>query len=131
LLRLIAGDERAAAGSIHVDGRVGLMRQFIGTDEEITTVLDFLLAYSDAPVREMAARLRTAERRLADRPDEPAQLAYAEALAAWEQAGGYTAAVVWDVCAHLAFGGGYPESADRPIQTLSGGGRKRPGLEIV
>src|SRR5438093_270111 len=60
LLRLIAGDERAIAGSIHADGRVGLMRQFIETDEEITTVRNFLLAYSDAPWREMAARLRTA-----------------------------------------------------------------------
>jgi ATPase subunit of ABC transporter with duplicated ATPase domains len=131
LLRLIAGNERPVAGSIHADGRVGLMRQFLGTNEETTTVRDFLLAYSDGAVREMAARLRSAEGRLASRADEPAQIAYAEALAAWEQAGGYTAEVVWDVCAHLAFGGGYPESADRPIQTLSGGERKRLALEIV
>src|SRR5216110_89879 len=113
LLRLIAGDDRPVAGSIHVDGRVGLMRQFLGANEETTTVRDLLLAYSDGSVREMATRLRAAEERLASVPDERAQLAYAGALASWEQAGGYEAEVVWDVCAHVAFGGGYPESADR------------------
>jgi ATPase subunit of ABC transporter with duplicated ATPase domains len=53
------------------------------------------------------------------------------ALAAWESAGGYRAEVLWDRCAHEAFGGGFPESADRPIETLSGGERKRLALEIV
>ena len=37
----------------------------------------------------------------------------------------------WDKAAHLAFGGGYPESADRLIETLSGGERKRLALEAV
>ena len=131
LLRLIAGEEPPSAGSIRVDGRVGLMRQFIGSNEQPTTVRAFLLAYSDPAVREAAARLEQAERRLAADPDERAQLAYAEALAAWETAGGYRAEVLWDRCAAEAFGGGYPESATRPIETLSGGERKRLALEIV
>src|SRR3954463_8883137 len=42
LLKLIAGDEPVAAGSIRVDGRVGLMRQFIGSEERPTTVREFL-----------------------------------------------------------------------------------------
>src|SRR3954463_15508176 len=131
LLRLIAGEEQPSAGSIRVDGRVGLMRQFIGSTERPTTVRAFLLAYSDPAVREAAARLERAEERLAADPDERAQLAYAEALATWETAGGYRAEVLWDRCAAEAFGGGYPESATRPIETLSGGGRQRLGLEIV
>src|SRR6476619_3811031 len=131
LLRLIAGEDQPSSGSIRVDGRVGLMRQFIGSAERPTTVLDFLLAYSDPVVREAAARLARAEERLDADPDERAQLAYAEALAAWESAGGYRAEVLWDRCASEAFGGGYPGSATRPIETLSGGERRRLALEIV
>jgi ATPase subunit of ABC transporter with duplicated ATPase domains len=131
LLRLIAGEEPVAAGSLRVDGRVGLMRQFIGSNEQPTSVREFLLAYSEPGVREAAARLRAAEERLRAEPNERAQLAYANALAGWESAGGYEAEVVWDRCAYEAFGGGYPESADRPIETLSGGERKRLALEIV
>ena len=116
LLRIIAGEDRPTAGAIRVDGRVGLMRQFIGSDARPTTVREFLLAYSEADVRRAAERLRAAEVRLAaGDTDERAQLAYADALAAWDQSGGYRAEVVWDKAAHAAFGGGYPESGDRPI----------------
>src|SRR5262245_57883429 len=111
LLRLIAGEDAAAAGSIRLDGRAGLMRQFIGSDARPTSVREFLLAYSEPAIREAADRLRRAEERLAGDPSERAQLGYAEALAAWESAGGYRAEVLWDRCAYEAFGGGYPESA--------------------
>ncbi len=130
LLRLLAGEEQPAAGAVRIDGRVGLMRQFIGSSEHPTTVRDFLLAYAEPAVRGAAAAVERAEQRLAADPDERAQLAYANALAAWENAGGYAAEVLWDRCAHVAFAGGYPESADRPIETLSGGERKRLALEI-
>ncbi len=131
LLRLLAGEERPAEGAIRIDGRVGLMRQFIGSNDRPTTVGDFLLAYSEPAVREAAARLRAAEGRLASDTADGAQIAYAAALAAWESAGGYQAEVLWDRCADQAFAGGYPESADRSIETLSGGERKRLALEIV
>src|SRR5947208_12666876 len=112
-------------------GRVGLMQQFIGSSERPISVRDFLLAYSEPAVRATAARVRAAEERLAVDPDEKAQLAYASALAAWEQAGGYHAEVLWDRCAQAAFGGGYPQSAERMVDTLSGGERKRLALENV
>lgn len=131
LLRLIAGEDDPTAGTVRVDGHVGLMRQFIGSDARPTTVREFLLAYSDKPVREAAERLRAAEERMGREAGERAQVAYANALAGWETAGGYRAEVVWDRAAHAAFGGGYPESGDRPIETLSGGERKRLALEAV
>ena len=132
LLKLLAGEEDATAGAVRADGRVGLMRQFIGSSERPTTVRDFLLSYSERPVREAAARVRRVEERLASGDTgEAAQLAYADALHAWEIAGGYDAEVIWDACAHRAFGGGYPESADRPIETLSGGERKRLAIEVI
>jgi ATPase subunit of ABC transporter with duplicated ATPase domains len=85
LLRLIAGLEPARSGAVRVDGRVGLMRQFIGSsDGSRTTVRDFLLAYSEPQIRHAADDLRRAEARLAEDPGERAQLAYANALAGWE-----------------------------------------------
>jgi ATPase subunit of ABC transporter with duplicated ATPase domains len=132
LLRIIAGEDQPSAGVIRVDGRVGLMRQFIGSDERPTTVRDFLLAYSEPEVRRAAERLQMAEDRLVSAAaDERAQLDYADALAAWDQAGGYRAEVVWDRAALAAFNGEYPESADRPIESLSGGERKRLALEAI
>ena len=131
LMRLIASEEEPSTGAIRVDGRVGLMRQFIGSAERPTTVREFLLAYSEPEVRAAAAIVARAEARLATDVGERSQLGYAEALAAWETAGGYRAEVLWDRCAHEAFGGGFPESGDRPIETLSGGERKRLALEIV
>jgi ATPase subunit of ABC transporter with duplicated ATPase domains len=131
LLRLLAGEERPTRGAVRVDGRIGFMRQFIGSDARPTTVRDFLLAYAEAPVREAGHRLEVAERALAASPDERAQLRYADALTAWEASGGYIAEVRWDRAAHVAFGGGYPESAERAIETLSGGERKRLALEAI
>ncbi|MEX0983530.1 MAG: ATP-binding cassette domain-containing protein [Actinomycetota bacterium] len=131
LLRLLAGEERPTSGSIRVDGRAGFMRQFIGSDARPTTVRELLLAYAEPAVRDAAARVTEAEARLAAHPDERAQLRYADALTAWETAGGYLAEVRWDKAAHVAFGGGYPGSAERLIETLSGGERKRLALEAV
>src|SRR5262245_21143180 len=131
LLRLIVGDDQPKAGTIQVDGRVGLMRQFIGSEKRPTTVRDYLLAYSEAPVAEAAVRLAKAERWMHDHPGEDAQMRYADALTHWGEVGGYEAEVLFDVCTHAAFGAGYPECAERSIETLSGGERKRLSLEVI
>jgi ATPase subunit of ABC transporter with duplicated ATPase domains len=131
LLRLIVGDEPPRAGTIQVDGRVGLMRQFVGSEARPTIVRDYLLAYAEAPVAEAAVRLAKAERWMHDHPGEEAQMRYASALAHWGEVGGYEAEVLFDVCTHAAFGVGYPECAERRIETLSGGERKRLSLEVI
>ena len=131
LLRLIVGDDHPTAGSIQTDGRVGLMRQFIGSDARPTTVRDFLLAYAEPRVAEAAIRVAKAERWMHDHPGEDPQMRYADALANWGEAGGYETEVVFDQCTDAAFGQGYPECADRKIETLSGGERKRLALEVI
>jgi len=131
LLRLIVGQEQPTSGSIRVNGRIGLMRQFIGSSQTPTTVREFLLAYAEPRIAEAAARVAKAERWMHDHPGEDAQMRYAEALAHWGDAGGYEAEVLFDECTHIAFGQGYPECAERRIETLSGGERKRLALEVI
>jgi ATPase subunit of ABC transporter with duplicated ATPase domains len=131
LLRLIAGAERPTGGSIRVDGRVGLMRQFVGSGSRTTSVREFLLAYAEPRVADAAARVAKAERWMRDHPGEDAQMRYAEALAHWGDAGGYEAEVLFDECTTIAFGQGYPECSERNIETLSGGERKRLALEVI
>src|SRR5262245_49030558 len=131
LLRLIVGDDPPKAGAIQVDGRVGLMRQFVGSGSRPTTVRHFLLAYAEPAVAEAASRVAKAERWMHDRPGEEGQMRYASALAHWGEVGGYEAEVLFDVCTQAAFGEGYPECAERKIETLSGGERKRLSLEVI
>src|SRR4051794_24483358 len=88
LLRVIAGEEDAAAGAINLDGRAGYMRQFVATPERPTTVREFLMSFAELPLTQAGERLRAAESRLASGDvGERAQLSYADALAAWEDAG--------------------------------------------
>ncbi len=131
LLGIVAGLEPPTAGTVNVPGRVGLMRQMIGSEAGPATVRELLLAYAEPDVRRAGLELARAERAVADDPGERTQLAYAHALVAWEDAGGYRAEVVWDRCTRAAFGRGYPGCADRRIETLSGGERKRLALEVL
>jgi ATPase subunit of ABC transporter with duplicated ATPase domains len=132
LLKVIAGVEPANGGAINVDGRLGAMHQFVARPEDPTSVREFLLSFAERPVAEAGERLRAAERRLNSGDlGEHAQLAYANALAAWEDAGGYRAEVLWDTCTVAAFGLPFLAAADRQVDTLSGGEQKRLALELL
>ena len=59
LIRLIAGDQAPQSGTVTVSGGLGVMRQFIGTNQgqELTPMVrDLLLSVSPLRVREAAAR---------------------------------------------------------------------------
>ncbi|HTX28183.1 MAG TPA: ATP-binding cassette domain-containing protein [Streptosporangiaceae bacterium] len=151
LLRLVAGDVQPQSGTVAATGGLGVMRQFIGSnrvgpltraavpgqraDTEgnggIPMVRDLLLSVSPSRVREAAARLDAAELAMMERDDEPAQLRYAAALAAWGEAGGYDAEVHWDACCVAALGFGYDQCRWRDVSTLSGGEQKRLVLEAL
>src|ERR1039457_4693557 len=122
LLRLIAGDISAEAGTISNSGGIGVMRQFIGSTGGLTTVREFLLGLAPDLIRVAGTALGGAERRLADEPDDEAvAIAYAQAVADWASAGGYEAEVTWNMCCESSIDASFEDIRDRPVSTLSGG----------
>ncbi|MDT4924285.1 MAG: hypothetical protein QOG01_1998 [Pseudonocardiales bacterium] len=131
LLRLIAGDEAPQTGSVSRVGGVGVMRQFIGSVRDATTVEDFLVQLSAPALRKAWDALQSTELVLMERDDDAAQFAYAHAIADWGDAGGYDAEVLWDTVTVAALGLPFERSKYRELTTLSGGEQKRLALELL
>ncbi|OZM81176.1 ABC-F family ATP-binding cassette domain-containing protein [Pseudonocardia sp. MH-G8] len=129
LLRMVAGELTPVAGSIARSGGLGVMRQFIGSIDDGSTVADLALSLAPPTVRAAGERLRAAERALDE--TERSQLRYADALAGWGEAGGYGAEVEFDTAAVAALGLPWEQVRDRPAATLSGGQQKRFALELL
>jgi ATPase subunit of ABC transporter with duplicated ATPase domains len=131
LLNLVTGDLDAHEGSIVRSGGLGVMRQFVGSVRDATTVHGLLLSVAPPAVRRAAAALETAELAMMDNDDEPTQLRYAHALSDFADAGGYDAEVLWDVCTTEALGLSFEQARWREVRTLSGGEQKRLVLEAL
>jgi ATPase subunit of ABC transporter with duplicated ATPase domains len=131
LLRLIAGDLRPQQGAIAQVGGLGVMRQFIGSVRDATTVQQFLIGLAPPAVRAAWDALQASELVLMDRDDEKAQLAYAHALTQWGDSGGYDVEVLWDTVTVAALGLAFEGCKYRELTTLSGGEQKRLALELL
>lgn len=133
LLRLVTGELAPHAGVVTRSGTLGVMGQFVGVrgSGEDPTVADLLLAVAPPRVRAAAQAVDAAERRLMEVDDEPAQMAYATALAEYADAGGYDLEVLWDVCTTAALGLPFDRAKYRAASTLSGGEQKRLVLEYL
>ena len=77
LLRIISGDLVAHGGSISRSGGLGVMRQFIGSVRDDSTVRDLLVGVAPERIRKPALAVDAAEHAIMTVDDEPAQLAYA------------------------------------------------------
>jgi len=131
LLRLISGDLTPQQGSIARVGGLGVMRQFIGSVRDSTTVQDFLVNLASSEVLAAWDALQASELTMMERDDERSQLAYANALAQWGDAGGYDVEVLWDTVTIAALGVPYERCKYREMMTLSGGEQKRLALELL
>jgi ATPase subunit of ABC transporter with duplicated ATPase domains len=153
LLRLISGDLPTREGAVARSGGLGVMRQFIGMIGDETTLGQLALSLAPPVQRDAGQRLARAEGRLAEAeeraetaagqsgyPDgfeaamqtmEKAQLHYADALAAWGDAGGYELEVVFDTVSVAVLGEPWDAVHIRPVRTLSGGQQKRFALELL
>jgi ATPase subunit of ABC transporter with duplicated ATPase domains len=131
LVRLLAGDETGHTGTIAVDGRLGVMRQFIGSVRDDTTVRDLLVSLSPPPVRDAARVLVAAERTNDEAPSAASGMRLAEAWTAWGDVGGYEAEVLWSTCTTAALRAPLENVGARRLGTLSGGEQKRLALELL
>jgi len=89
LLRILSGELDPTGGGVSVTGGLGVMPQFIGSVRDEKTVRDLLLAVAPRALREAAEEVDQVELMLMNTEDEPTQMRYATALAAWGEAGGY------------------------------------------
>jgi ATPase subunit of ABC transporter with duplicated ATPase domains len=131
LLRIIAGDLESHGGAVTRSGGLGVMRQFIGSVRDRTSVRDLLVSVAPDRVREAAEALDAAELAMMETDDEPTQLHYAQTIADWADAGGYEAETLWDVVTTAALGVGFEQAQWRDVRTLSGGEQKRLVLEAL
>ena len=142
LTRVITGDLAPSDGSVAVTGSLGVMRQFIGSIRDDSTVADLLLSLASAKHRDLAERVARTEAAMHDAAPatgaaltlsdaERAQMAYADAVIAWGDAGGYDLENLWDVCTVAALGVPFDRAGARRVSTLSGGEQKRLALEAL
>jgi ATPase subunit of ABC transporter with duplicated ATPase domains len=131
LLRIISGDLVPERGSVARTGGLGVMRQFIGSVRDDTTVQRFLVDLAPPAVREAWDGVEGAELAMMEIDDEPAQMAYANALGHWGDVGGYDVEVTWDTVTVAALGVPYDGCKYRELNTLSGGEQKRLALECL
>ncbi|WP_445397387.1 ABC-F family ATP-binding cassette domain-containing protein [Streptomyces sp. LE64] len=131
LLRLISGELKPHGGTVTVNGGLGVMRQFIGSVRDETTVRDLLVSVAEPRIRAAARAVDRAEHAIMTVDDEAAQLQYAQALADWAEVRGYEAETLWDVCTVAALGVPYERAQWREVRTLSGGEQKRLVLEAL
>ncbi len=143
LLRMIAGDTQPHGGSVTVSGGLGVMRQFVGTTGRESTedapgalpadasVRDLLVSVAPKRIADAARAVDAAELAMIAQDDEKSQMAYAQALSDWSDAGGYEYEADWDVCTTAALGMPFERAQWRGLNTLSGGEQKRLVLEAL
>jgi ATPase subunit of ABC transporter with duplicated ATPase domains len=129
--RVIAGDLAAHEGAVTRSGGLGVMRQFVGKVRDDSTVRDLLVSVAPEVVRRAAAEVDRTELAMMERDEEADQLAYAQALVDWGDAGGYDYETLWDVCTVAALGVPFERAQWRKVTTLSGGEQKRLVLEAL
>jgi len=131
LTRIISGDLAAHGGAITRSGGLGVMRQFVGSVRDDSTVRDLLLSVASDKIRAAAAQIDRTELAVMEHDTERDQLAYAQALVDWGDVGGYEAETLWDTCTIAALGVPFERAQWRSVNTLSGGEQKRVVLEAL
>ena len=131
LIRMICGDISPDEGTVAITGGLGVMRQFIGSVRDETTVRELLISVAPVRIRSAAAKIIETEKYMNEVADEKSQMAYAQAIIDWGDCGGYDFEVIWDKCCTEMLGKPFEEVADRKVNTLSGGEQKKLVLRAL
>ena len=113
LLRILAGELDADAGTFALGGRALYMPQDVGLAGAGITVRDMLVEAAPAALRAAGSRMLAAERAVAAGGDDGAGLALATAIADWADLGGYELEQRWDAAAPRVVGAGLGEVGER------------------
>ena len=125
LIRMICGDISPDEGQVSITGGLGVMRQFVGSVRDETTVRQILLSVAPKNIRDAAEKVLATEKAMNEQDTEKSQMAYAQAIIEWGDVGGYEYEVIWDVCCTEMLGKTFDEVAERLVSTLSGGEQKK------
>mgnify|MGYP000268147131 CR=1 FL=1 len=131
LIRMICGDLKPDEGAVAITGGLGVMRQFIGSVRDESTVRDLLLSISPKRIRDAAEKVVTTENVMLESGSEKDQMAYAQAVIDWGDAGGYDFELIWDVCCTEMLHKTFEQVAARKVNTLSGGEQKKLVLRAL
>src|SRR3954467_1487931 len=130
LFRVLTGELPADEGEFTVGGRLAYMPQDVGIGDDQRTVRELLTALAPTALRRAGERMLAAERALAG-GDERAGIDLGGAIGDWSGLGGYELEAQWDAACRRIVRASFPELQDRPAATLSGGERKRLGLDVL
>ena len=131
LIRMICGDIKPDKGSVSITGGLGVMRQFIGSVRDESTVRDLLISVAPKAIRESALKIDETEKLMNAESTEKSQMNYAQALIEWGDCGGYEFEVLWDKCCTEMLGKPFEEVSHRLVNTLSGGEQKKLVLRAL
>lgn len=131
LLRILTGELSAHRGVVTRQGTLAVLDQMVGRVADERSVRDLLVEHAPTRLREVAQRLDAAEIAMMTQDDEPAQLAYAQALADWAEVGGYAAEAEWDEITFEVLAQPYDRAQHRSVTALSGGEAKRIVLSAL
>ncbi|MEY4037599.1 MAG: hypothetical protein RL201_980, partial [Actinomycetota bacterium] len=131
LIRMICGDLKPDEGAVSITGGLGVMRQFIGSVRDESTVRDLLLSIAPKRIRDAAEKVVTTESAMNESGSEKDQMNYAQAIIDWGDAGGYDFELIWDVCCTEMLNKPFEQVATRKVNTLSGGEQKKLVLRAL
>jgi ATPase subunit of ABC transporter with duplicated ATPase domains len=129
LLRVIAGEDKDFTGSARVDGSLLYMHQFVASAD--TTVRELLRSLLPPVLRQAGEELTAAELAAEHDMSEAAGMRYGEAVAHWQELGGYAEETAWNAACGIVLGQPYDAVVDRSLAQMSGGEAKRLLLEAV
>ncbi|HIV59433.1 MAG TPA: ATP-binding cassette domain-containing protein [Candidatus Stackebrandtia faecavium] len=139
LVRMIAGDIPVPQGAIVRSGGLGIMRQMVGMRDAENPLNSLAISLAPPKLRRLGARLDEATRHLEKaeargkfaNEARKAQVAYADVLTEWGDAGGYEFEVQCDTVSVGVLKEPWDTARHRPLATLSGGEQKRFALELL
>jgi ATPase subunit of ABC transporter with duplicated ATPase domains len=133
ILRLLGREIEPDAGDFSLRGTVLTMTQDVGMSRPTDTLREMLIEVAPPQLRTAGRALVAAEKAMVapDADLDAAGMAYADALNAWGDLGGYELEMQWALAAERSVKSKVDDVSRRLVSELSGGERKRLVLDLL